>query len=92
LPVAQSTTVELVIHLRTAQAQGDATLMLTRKGQDLLAVVALMAMLAVASTLAMIRIGVSQRPVDFTLNPSLLGYTFSLALFVVPCVVFGVWV
>jgi hypothetical protein len=66
--------------------------MLTRKGQDLLAVVALMAMLAVASTLAIIRIGVSQRPVDFTLNPSPLGYTFSLALFVVPCVVFGVWV
>jgi hypothetical protein len=65
--------------------------MLTRKGQDLLAVVALMAMLAVASTLAMMRIGVSQRPVDLTLNPSPLGYTFSLALFVVPCLVFGVW-
>ena len=66
--------------------------MLTRKGQDLLAVVALMVMLAVASTVAMIRIGVSQQPVDLTLNPSPLGYTFSLALFVVPCVVFGVWV
>jgi hypothetical protein len=66
--------------------------MLTRKGQDLLAVVALMAMLAVASTVAIIRIGVSQRPVDLTLNPSPLGYTCSLALFVVPCVVFGVWV
>jgi hypothetical protein len=66
--------------------------MLTRKGQDLLAIAALMAMLAVASTVAMIRIGVSQRPVDPVLNPSPLGYTFSLALFVVPCVVFGVWV
>jgi hypothetical protein len=65
--------------------------MLTRKGQDLLAVIALMAMLAVASTLAMLRIGVSQQPVDFTLNPSPLGYTYSLALFVVPCLVFGVW-
>jgi hypothetical protein len=90
--MAQPTESEPVINLRPAQAQGDARLMLTRKGQDLLAVVALMAMLAVASTLAMIRIGVSQRPVDLTLNPSPLGYTYSLVLFVVPCVVFGVWV
>ncbi len=66
--------------------------MLTRKGQDLLAVAALMAMLAVGSTLAVIRIGVSQRPVDPAPNPSPLGYTFSLALFIVPCVVFGVWI
>jgi hypothetical protein len=66
--------------------------MLTRKGQDLLAVAALMAMLAAASTLAMIRIGVSQQPIDPTQNPSPLGYTFSLALFVIPCVVFSVWV
>lgn len=66
--------------------------MLTRKGQDLLAVAALMAILAVAGTLAVIRIRVSQQPVDPVLNPSPLGYTFSLALFVVPCVVFGVWV
>jgi hypothetical protein len=66
--------------------------MLTRKGQDLLAVVALMAMLTLASTLAIIRIGVSQQPVDPTLNPSPLGYTYSLALFIIPCVVFGVWV
>jgi hypothetical protein len=65
---------------------------LTRKGQDLLAVAALMVMLAVASTLAIVRIGVSQRPIDPTLNPSPLGYTYSLALFVIPCVVFGVWV
>ena len=65
--------------------------MLTRKGQDLLAVAALIAMLAVASTLAIIRIGVSQRPVDPALDPSPLGYTFSLALFIVPCMVFGVW-
>jgi hypothetical protein len=66
--------------------------MLTRKGQDLLAVFTLMAMLALASTLAMIRIGVSQQPVDPALNPSPLGYTFSLALFVIPCVVFSMWV
>jgi hypothetical protein len=66
--------------------------MLTRKGQDLFAVAALMAMLAVASTLAIIRIGVSQRPVDPALNPSPLGYTFSLALFILPCVVFGIWI
>jgi hypothetical protein len=65
--------------------------MLTRKGQDLLAVAALIAMLAVASTLAIIRIGVSQRPVDPALDPSPLGYTLSLALFIVPCMVFGVW-
>jgi hypothetical protein len=66
--------------------------MLTRKGQDLFAVAALMAMLAMASTLAIIRIGVSQRPVDPALNPSPLGYTFSLALFILPCVVFGIWI
>src|SRR5262249_59486409 len=66
--------------------------MLTRKGQDLLAVIALVVMLAVASTVALLRIGVSQRPVDLTLNPSPLGYTLSLVLFVVPCAVFGVWV
>jgi hypothetical protein len=66
--------------------------MLTRKGQDLLAVFALMVMLALASTLAVIRIGVSQQPVDPALNPSPLGYTYSLALFVIPCVVFSVWV
>jgi hypothetical protein len=65
--------------------------MLTRKGQDLLAVVALMAMLALTSTVAMLRIGVSQRPIDPTLNPSPLGYTYSLVLFIVPCLVFGVW-
>jgi hypothetical protein len=66
--------------------------MLTRKGQDLLAVVALMGMLAVASTVAMMSIGVSQQPIDPMLNPSPLGYTWSLALFALPCVVFGVWV
>ncbi len=44
--------------------------MLTRKGQALLAVAALMAMLAVTNTLAIIRISVSQRPGDPGLNPS----------------------
>lgn len=66
--------------------------MLTRKGQDLLSVVALMFILAVAGTLAVIRIDVSQRLVDPTLDSSPLGYTFSLALFVLPCLVFGIWV
>ena len=66
--------------------------MMTRKGQDLLAVGAMMVILAVAGTLAVIRIGVSQQPVDPALDPSPLGYTFSLALFVMPCVVFGVWI
>lgn len=66
--------------------------MLTRKGQDLLAVVALMVMLAVGGALAVFRIGVSQQPVDPALNPSPLGYTFSLALFALPCAVFGIWV
>jgi hypothetical protein len=65
--------------------------MLTRKGQDLLGLVALMATLAMASTLSLIRIGVSQQPIDPALNPSPLGYTFSLALFVLPCSVFAVW-
>jgi len=65
--------------------------MLTRKGQDLLALVALMATLAVAMIVAVIRIDVSQQPVALTPDPSPLGYTFSLALFILPCVVFGVW-
>jgi hypothetical protein len=51
-----------------------------------------MAMLAVGATFAVLRIGISQRPVDVTLNPSPLGYTFSLALFALPCAVFGIWV
>jgi hypothetical protein len=66
--------------------------MLTRKGQDLLGLAALMAILAVAGTLAVARIAVSQRPIDPALNPSPLGYTFSLALFGLPCAVFGVWI
>src|SRR6185295_17232585 len=66
--------------------------MLTRKGQDLLGLAALMVMLAAGSALAVFRIGTSQQPVDPSLNPSPLGYTFSLALFILPCVVFSVWV
>ena len=65
-------------------------IMLTRKGQDLLGLVSLMAILALSSTLAMLRIDVSQKSIDPLLNPSPLGYTFSLALFVVPCVVLGI--
>src|SRR5262245_56067103 len=66
--------------------------MLTRKGQDLLAVAAMMAGLAIASAIAIIRIGVSQRSIDLTNDPSPLGYTFSLALFIVPCAIFGTWI
>lgn len=62
-----------------------------RKGQDLIALAALMTMLTVAGILAMIRIEVSQQPIDPSLNPSPLGYTFSLALWVLPCLVFGIW-
>src|SRR5688572_8123204 len=65
---------------------------LSRKGQDLLAVVALMAMLAISGTIATIQIGVSQQPVSFDLKPSPLGYTFSLALFIIPCAIFGFWI
>jgi hypothetical protein len=64
---------------------------LTRKGQDLAGLAALMAMLAVGGVLAVFRIGVSQRPIDAALDSSPLGYTFSLALFALPCAVFGVW-
>ena len=66
--------------------------MLTRKGQDLMGLAALMAMLALGALFAVLRIGISQRTVDVTLNPSPLGYTFSLALFALPCAVFGIWV
>jgi hypothetical protein len=65
--------------------------MLTRKGQDLLGVAALMATLATASTLALLRIRLSQAPLNPALNASPLGYTFSLALFIVPCAVLGAW-
>jgi hypothetical protein len=65
--------------------------MLTRKGQDMAALGALMLMLAVASTFAIIRIGVSQKPIDPGIDSSPLGYTFSLALFALPCAVFGTW-
>src|SRR5262245_38809410 len=65
--------------------------MLTRKGQDLLSLTAMMAMLAIASAFAIVRIRVSQHPVDPASDPSTLGYPFSLALFVRPCAVFGVW-
>ena len=66
--------------------------MLTRKGQDLAALAALMAMLAVGAAFAVFPIHTSQQPVEVALNPSPLGYTFSLALFALPCAVFGVWV
>jgi hypothetical protein len=65
--------------------------MLTRKGKDLLAVATLMAAVAIAGALAIFRIEVNQTPVDFNLNPSPHGYTFSLALFIVPCAAFGIW-
>jgi hypothetical protein len=65
--------------------------MLTRKGEDLLALAALMFCLAVASILAIIRIGISQKAIDPDLDSSPLGYTFSLALFVLPCIVFAAW-
>ncbi len=39
----------------------------------------------------MLRIGVSQKTVDFALNPSPLGYTYSLVLFILPCAIFGIW-
>ncbi len=39
----------------------------------------------------MLRIGVSQKAVDFALNPSPLGYTYSLVLFILPCAIFVIW-
>jgi hypothetical protein len=50
-----------------------------------------MTVLAVASAFALSRIRVSQHLIDPTGDSSPLGYTFSLALFVLPCAVFGVW-
>ncbi|MBL9175986.1 MAG: hypothetical protein JNL10_20750 [Verrucomicrobiales bacterium] len=66
--------------------------MLTRKGQDLLALGALMGVLALGAVGAVAPIRVSQQPVDFALDPSPLGYTWSLLLFALPCAVFGIWV
>lgn len=65
--------------------------MLTRKGQDLLALGALMATIAIASSLAMATIGVSQNLIDPLEGSSPYGYTLSLGLFVLPCIVFGIW-
>lgn len=66
--------------------------MLTRKGQDALALGALVVTLAVAGTLSIVQVRVSQRTVDVFETASPLGYTFSLALFALPCAIFGVWV
>ncbi|MCI0538868.1 MAG: hypothetical protein L0Z50_26985 [Verrucomicrobiales bacterium] len=65
--------------------------MMTRKGQDLLSLAALMTMLTLAGLLALSRIRVSQRTIDPAIDSSPLGYTFSLALFLLPCAVFGIW-
>lgn len=65
--------------------------MLTRKGQDLLGLAALVAVLGLASTVAIAPIRLSQSPVDLSQNPSPLGYTISLVLFVFPCAVLGAW-
>lgn len=65
--------------------------MLTRKGQDLVALGALMATIAAASALAMATIGISQTAVDLLEGSSPYGYTLSLGLFVLPCLVFGIW-
>lgn len=65
---------------------------MTRKGQDLVGLAALMAMLAVGKLFAIARVGVSQKPLDAALDSSPLGYTWSLMLFALPCAVFGVWI
>src|SRR5262249_41577333 len=53
---------------------------------------ALVAILAVSGTVAVVQIGTSPEPVALNVNPSPLGYTFSLALFAAPCAVLGLWV
>lgn len=65
--------------------------MLTRKGQDLLGVAALVGSLALASTIAVWPIRVSQHPIAPLPGASPFGYTVSLALFAVPCAVLGIW-
>lgn len=65
--------------------------LLTTKGKDLVAVAALMGSLAVSQTIAIRQIRLSPQPLDLSLDPSPYGYTMSLALFIVPCLVFGIW-
>lgn len=65
--------------------------MLTRRGRDLLGFAILNATIALGAYLALGEIRSSQKPVPLENDPTPLGYTRSLVLFVLPCLVFGGW-
>ncbi|MCC7373491.1 MAG: hypothetical protein IT581_02460 [Verrucomicrobiales bacterium] len=65
--------------------------MLTRRGKDFTGFLVLNLVLAVSGYLALGGLRASQVHLPLEGNPSPLGYTRSLALFVIPCLVFGAW-
>jgi hypothetical protein len=64
---------------------------LTTKGKDLVSFLTLIGLLAVSGWIATWGFQSSQTFVDVSDNPTPLGYTKSLVLFLFPCAVFGVW-
>lgn len=65
--------------------------MLTPRAKDFVGFLVLNAVLALGGYLALAAVRVSQAPLDLANNPTPLGYTWSLALFAIPCLIFGVW-
>lgn len=65
--------------------------MATRRNLDLLGFLVLNAVLGLGAYLALRSIRVSQQPVPLADDPTPLGYTWSLGLFVLPILVFGYW-
>lgn len=66
--------------------------MLTRKSKEFFVLVFLIAILAITSGVALSTVRSPRAMVDISTNPSPLGYTKSLVLFLVPMVCLGYWV
>lgn len=65
--------------------------MVTRRGLDLAGFLTLHALLALGGYVTLRGIGTSQVPLGLAGDPTPLGYTRSLVLFLLPCLVFGYW-
>lgn len=65
--------------------------LLTRRGKELLSFLTLNLVIALGAYVTLGDIRVSQVPLPYADNPTPLGYFRSLSLFVLPCLVFGVW-
>src|SRR5262245_26567434 len=64
---------------------------LTQKGKDLVWFLRLIVLLAASGFVATCGFKKSQVFVDVSENPTPLGYTKSLVLFALPCLLFGYW-